>query len=162
MVLDKGYVILLDVLGTDKTIVDAARISYGKGTKVVRGDEKLLRYLIRHGHHNVLEMCEMVFEIKLPIFVARQLIRHRTFNVNEISARYSVLEDEFYTPEYWRKQSQKNKQGSDGELDLSTEYYQTECNHLFSIYGAYTEEGVTREQARIILPLSTYTKWIWK
>lgn len=161
-VLDKGYVKLIDKMGTDKTIVNAARTSYGKGTKTVRDDENLLRYLMRHHHSGPFEFCEMTFEMKLPIFVARQLIRHRTFSVNEISARYSELPEEFYIPKVWRKQTTKNKQGSEGEVEFDINYYETECNHLFSIYGAYLEEGMTREQARMVLPLSTYTKWVWK
>jgi len=161
-VLDKGSIELLDIMGSDLEIVNAARVSFDGKKK--SSDKNLIYYLMEHGHLSPFEMCEMKFRVVLPIFVARQWVRHRTANINEVSARYTELEDNFYTPEKLRGQDKVNKQGSEGELNSEEmlDYYDTECNHLFSIYGAWLEEGVAREQARCILPMSTYTKWIWK
>ncbi len=162
--LDKGFVRLVDVMGNDAAIVQAARVSYGEGTKTINEDRGLIRYLLRHKHTSPLEMVEFKFHIKIPIALARQHIRHRTANVNEMSARYSVMPDEFYLPIAIRGQSDKNKQCSEGILDHS---------HFSAIlaessYEAYTdyenaiENGVSREMARLILPVNLYTEMYWK
>jgi thymidylate synthase (FAD) len=117
--LDKGFVRLVDVMGNDSAIVQAARVSYGEGTKTVNEDRGLIRYLLRHKHTSPLEMVEFKFHLKMPIYIARQHIRHRTANVNEMSARYSVMPDEFYLPSAIRGQSDKNKQCSEGTLEHS-------------------------------------------
>ena len=116
-VLDKGFVGLVDYMGTDNSVVQAARVSYGTGTKKVQEDRGLKRYLMRHEHTTPFEMCEVKFHIRLPIFVMRQLIRHRTAQVNEYSGRYSVMTDEFYVPKKFEKQSKTNMQGRDESLD---------------------------------------------
>jgi thymidylate synthase (FAD) len=151
----------------DAQIVRAARVSYGKGTKTVRDDEKLIRYLIKNEHWSPFEMVEFKFHVKAPIFVARQWFRHRTGSVNEISGRYSVLEDEFYIPEKWRLQDTKNRQGSQGELDELTNEYATDAytealDYAYKAYEALLSAGVAREMARMVLPLSTYTQFYWK
>lgn len=151
----------------DAQIVRAARVSYDKGTKTVRDDEKLIRYLIRNEHWSPFEMVEFKFHVKAPIFVARQWFRHRTGNVNEISGRYSVLEDEFYIPEKWRLQDTKNRQGSQGELggltnEYATDAYTEALDYAYKAYEALLSAGVAREMARMVLPLSTYTQFYWK
>ncbi|AYJ73916.1 thymidylate synthase [Thermus phage phiLo] len=151
----------------DAQIVRAARVSYGKGTKTVREDEKLIRYLINNEHWSPFEMVEFKFHVKAPIFVARQWFRHRTASVNEVSARYSVVEDEYYVPEYWRLQDTKNKQGSVGRLDeeangYATEVYLKVMEEAFRSYEELLASGVAREMARMVLPLSTYTQFYWK
>ncbi|ABU96972.1 thymidylate synthase [Thermus phage P74-26] len=151
----------------DAQIVRAARVSYGKGTKTVRDDEKLIRYLLKHEHWSPFEMVEFKFHVKAPIFVARQWFRHRTASVNEISARYSVVEDEFYTPHKWRLQDTKNKQGSVGELDELTNAHATDAYTeavamAFQAYEALLQAGVAREMARMVLPVSVYTQFYWK
>jgi thymidylate synthase (FAD) len=168
--LDKGFVRLVDMMGDDSSIVQAARVSYGKGTKTVSEDRNLIRYLMRHRHTSPFEMVEYKFHIKLPIFVARQWIRHRTANVNEYSGRYSVMPDEFYlpSPEDVRKQSRTNKQGrSDEPINIETanefiEDLQKTQNLLYEKYNWYLSKEIARELARINLPLSTYTEWYWK
>jgi thymidylate synthase (FAD) len=168
--LDKGFVRLVDMMGDDSSIVQAARVSYGKGTKTVSEDRNLIRYLMRHRHTSPFEMVEYKFHIKLPIFVARQWIRHRTANVNEYSGRYSVMPDEFYlpSPEDVRKQSRTNKQGrSDEPINIETanefiEDLQKTQNLLYEKYNWYLSNEIARELARINLPLSTYTEWYWK
>lgn len=168
--LNYGFVRLIDIMGDDSSIVQAARVSYGKGTKTVNEDRGLIRYLMRHRHTTPFEMVEFKFHIKLPIFVARQWIRHRTANVNEYSGRYSEMKDEFYIPELEqiRFQSQINKQGrSEETLDENTskEILQLlKANQLKSYedYKALLDKGLTREIARITLPLSNYTEWYWK
>lgn len=168
--LDKGFVRLIDVMGDDSSIVQAARVSYGKGTKTIREDRALIRYLMRHRHTSPFEMVEFKFHVKLPIFVARQWIRHRTANVNEYSGRYSVMPDEFYlpNPEVVCKQSKKNKQGRGSEpIDFTTsEQFISDLEQiqktLYEKYNKYLEKEIARELARIILPLSTYTEWYWK
>lgn len=168
-VLDKGFVELVDTMGTDASIVQAARVSYGKGTKHVKNNRGLIRYLYRHQHTTPFEMCEMKFHIKQPIFVARQWIRHRTASINEISGRYSVMVDEFHEPTLLRAQSNTNKQGSSDEVvDLEDDqwaaFMQTPQD-AFDQYNLLVEDGgpnVAREQARIHLPLSTYTQFYWK
>lgn len=168
--LDKGFVRLVDFMGDDSSIVQAARVSYGEGTKTVNEDRGLIRYLLRHKHTTPFEMVEFKFHIKLPIFIARQWIRHRTANVNEYSGRYSEMKDEFYLPDITqiRHQSTLNKQGRSEEvLDPETSqeiidkmlYIQKD---LYSNYKDFLDEGLAREIARINLPLSNYTEWYWK
>ncbi len=168
-VLDDGFVRLVDYMGSDESIVQAARVSYGKGTKKVNEDRGLIRYLMRHRHSTPFEMCEIKFHVRVPMDTWRQWIRHRTANVNEYSTRYSVAIDSAQTtlPGEWRVQSGGNKQGSDGFLDLETgkkltqkeKELQTLTN---SIYQERLELGVAREQARKDLTLATYTEAYWK
>lgn len=168
--LDKGFVRLVDVMGNDDSIVQAARVSYGSGTKKVHEDRGLIRYLMRHQHTTPFEMVEFKFHVKLPIFVARQWIRHRTANVNEYSGRYSEMKDEFYIPEeqYLRKQSVTNKQGRSDEGFDSHEAseiltsFQNHADTSYAHYEALLAKGVAREIARIVLPVSNYTEWYWK
>jgi thymidylate synthase (FAD) len=180
-VLDHGFVRVIDYFGDDAAIVQAARVSYGKGTKKVSDDRNLIRYLMRHRHSTPFEMCEIKLHVKLPIFVARQWIRHRTANVNEYSARYSILDREFYVPvpAQLAKQSRTNRQGrgdvlegSQAEAALSTiESLSTDA------YAAYTQllnedqqgnvldparDGLARELARMVVPTNFYTQWYWK
>ncbi|MBX3042573.1 MAG: FAD-dependent thymidylate synthase [Candidatus Kapabacteria bacterium] len=168
--LDKGFVRLIDVMGDDAAIVQSARVSYGKGTKSVNEDRGLIRYLMRHKHTSPFEMVEFKFHVKLPIFIARQWIRHRTANVNEYSGRYSEMKDEFYVPEISeiRTQSTINKQGRADESlpEESTsrilEILNNRNSQSFSEYSEMLELGLAREIARINLPLSNYTEWYWK
>ncbi len=169
-VLDHGFVRLVDFMGSDAAIVQGARVSYGKGTKKVSEDRELIRYLMRHRHTSPFEMVEFKFHVKLPIFIARQWIRHRTANVNEYSGRYSVMKDEFYVPEAdeIRFQSTVNKQGRSAE-EVPEQLKQNYLDYLASshkdCYGKYREfidAGLAREIARIALPLSLYTEWYWK
>lgn len=151
-------------MGDDSAIVQAARVSYGEGTKTINEDRGLIRYLLRHKHTSPLEMVEFKFHIKLPIALARQHIRHRTANVNEVSARYSVMKEEFYLPSTVRGQSDKNKQCSEGEL-LDSEFpllLEQFSNHAYEEYLQAIKEGVSREQARLILPVNIYTEMYWK
>lgn len=168
--LDKGFIRVIDVMGDDSSIVQAARVSYGKGTKSVNEDRGLIRYLLRHRHTSPFEMCELKIHVKMPIFVARQWIRHRTANLNEISARYSVMENEFYTPELEDlcEQSKSNKQGRDNPIDIENA---TKIQHImeklnstaFSEYEKLIEENnLARELARTVLPVSLYTEMYWK
>ena len=168
-VLNDGYVRLVDYMpreNLDEAIVDSARVSYGKGTKTSRGTRGLLRYLIRHWHNTPLEMVSFKFQIKLPIYIARQLMRHRTCSVNELSARYSVVEEQAYEPDDLRGQSQVNKQCSDGVLEeLPSSVKENMSAHIkssFDIYNTLLGYGVSREQARGVLPQSTYTSIVWK
>lgn len=179
-ILDHGFVGLVDVMPNehgagDAAIVQAARVSYGAGTKSVRNDRGLIRYLLRHRHTTPFEMVEFKFHLKLPIFVARQHIRHRTANVNEYSGRYSVMSSDFYVPELenLKPQSKSNRQGRGGEIsEEKSQEYQTLMSDVFSnAYRAYetllgddTEEnpGVARELARAVLPVSNYTEMYWK
>ena len=168
--LNAGFVRLIDYMGGDESIVQAARVSYGKGTKTVNEDRGLIRYLMRHMHTTPFEMVELKFHVKLPIFVARQWIRHRTANVNEYSGRYSVMKDEFYIPEHHaiHFQSLRNKQGRKEEdvpaelqakvLDILTASQQ----QMYTEYEQMLESDIARELARINLPLSLYTEWYWK
>jgi thymidylate synthase (FAD) len=172
-VLDHGFVGLVDHMGSDNAIVQAARVSYGAGTKQVQDDRNLIRYLMRHEHTTPFEMCEVKFHIKLPIFVMRQLVRHRTASMNEYSARYSVLTDEFYIPELEQiqKQSTTNKQGrEEAEWDWQDK---RNVQHAFqrSFHNAYKEyasllgeedNGLARELARSVLPVGGYTELYWK
>jgi thymidylate synthase (FAD) len=168
--LDKGFVRLIDVMGDDAAIVQAARVSYGSGTKKVLEDRGLIRYLLRHAHTTPFEMVEFKFHVKLPIFVARQWIRHRTANVNEYSGRYSEMKDEFYTPNPndIRPQSVLNKQGrseetlSDGMAEQAANAFKAGQDEAYAQYQEFLEQGIAREIARINLPVSNYTEWYWK
>ena len=169
-VLDHGFVRLVDYMGSDQAIAQAARVSYGEGTKKVTEDRGLIRYLLRHRHTSPFEMVEFKFHIKLPIFVARQWIRHRSASVNEYSGRYSVMKEEFYTPQPAdiRFQSTVNKQGRSEEI-VPDEMKERFLSHLdksnkesFGQYSQFVDEGLARELARIDLPLSLYTEWYWK
>jgi thymidylate synthase (FAD) len=167
-VLDHGYVKLVDSMGDDSKIVSAARTSYDKGTKTVRQDAALIDYLLRNFHTSPFEMVEFTFEMQLPMFVARQMIRHRTASVNEVSARYSELEDTYYVPALDRlcTQSSDNKQGSSATVVDNPELLQNEivkCSEeAFATYRQLLDAGLSRELARIVLPVNTYTKWVWK
>ena len=179
-VLDKGFIRIVDYMGNDSSIVQAARVSYGKGTKKKSLDEGLIRYLLRHKHTTPFEMCEIKLHVKLPIFIARQWIRHRTANVNEYSARYSILEDEFYIPKIANlaEQSSSNKQGRGKKIneDLAAKIIKilkddsTRCynNYLWMLNENNTQgydetrDSLSRELARINLTLNTYTEWYWK
>jgi thymidylate synthase (FAD) len=169
-VLDHGFVRLVDYMGDDAAVVQAARVSYGKGTRESREDRGLIRYLMRHRHTTPFEMCELKMHIKLPMFVARQWIRHRMASVNEISARYSVLDREFYLPaaQDLAAQSSQNKQGRGEELEeASAEQVRSlmveEAHRAHALYGRLLEdEGLARELARMTLPVSWYTQWYWK
>ena len=168
--LDKGFVRLVDYMGSDAAIVQAARVSYGAGTKKVSEDRGLIRYLMRHAHTTPFEMVELKFHVKLPIFVARQWIRHRTANVNEYSGRYSVMRDEFYLPEATqiRPQSINNKQGRSDEALPGAEasdilaLLERGQKNAYEDYEALLEKDFARELARINLPVSQYTEWYWK
>ncbi len=180
-VLDHGFVRVVDYMGNDASIVEAARVSYGSGTRTRRSDRGLIRYLMRHRHTTPFEMCELKLHVKLPIFVARQWIRHRTANVNEYSARYSVLDREFYVPEraHLAAQSAVNRQGRGAVLDGA------EADHVLRLlrgdalraYEDYLDlmnrdeagnardaarQGLARELARMNLPVNFYTQWFWK
>src|SRR5215212_1283293 len=173
---DHGLVALVDVMprfapvgkSADFAIVQAARVSYGHGTKQVNEDRGLIRYLARHRHTTPFEMVEFKFHHVMPIFVARQWIRHRTANVNEYSARYSVVKDRFYHPgvENIRKQSATNRQGGTEQMDSLTAQefcdYLDEVEKSYEKYEQFIERGVAREIARIALPASVYTEWYWK
>lgn len=159
-VLDKGYVKLVDIMGNDWTPVEAARVSYNAGLKGEEQDTKLMKYLLRNGHTSPFEMVEIMWEVKAPIFVARQWVRHRTANWNEVSARYTEV-DEFYIPDKWRGQDTKNKQGSVGTAFTEEDYYVT-CLRSLETYRGMLRDGVSREMARMVLPQSMYTKWVWK
>ena len=162
-----GYVKLLDWMGTDHDVVAAARVSYEKGNRQVKDDEKLIDYLLSHEHTTPFEMVETKWEVKLPIFVARQWIRHRTASVNELSARYSVMDDEFGLSEELRLQDTKNKQSSSGILEGEDEYSilgkrQEVVDFAYEVYEETIAHGVGREQAREVLPVAIMTKWVWK
>lgn len=168
--LDKGFIRLIDVMGDDSSIVQAARVSYGTGTKKVHEDRGLIRYLLRHLHTTPFEMVEFKFHVKLPIFVARQWIRHRTANVNEYSGRYSEMKDEFYVPslDQIRPQSVANKQGRGEEAfpqeqaEAIADRMRTTQDGLYDEYQDLLGENLAREIARINLPVSNYTEWYWK
>jgi len=180
-VLDSGFIRVIDYMGDDSAIVQSARVSYGEGTKKVSNDKGLIRYLMKNWHTTPFEMCEIKFHIKLPIFIARQWIRHRTANVNEYSARYSILDKEFYIPrpEHMSTQSTTNKQGRGGNLskkdtekfikilkddaDRNYKHYENMLNENQN--GKIIDDnktGLSRELARINLTLNTYTQWYWK
>jgi len=168
--LGKGLIRLVDYMGADESVVQAARVSYGRGTTKRSRDRHLIRYLMRHKHTTPFEMIETKWHAKMPIFVARQWVRHRTASINEYSGRYSVMPDEFYvpTPERVQLQSTANRQGS-GDAEVPSELQQrvldiltSDANQVFSHYNEMEEENITRELARIGLPLSAYTEWYWK
>jgi thymidylate synthase (FAD) len=180
-VLDHGFVRVVDYMGGDDSVVQAARVSYGKGTKGVRDDRALIRYLLSHGHTTPFEMAELKLHVKLPIFVARQWIRHRTASVNEYSARYSVLDEEFYVPsgDAVAAQSSSNRQGrgdtlSDEANRHATALIELNARRAYEDYlqllnedraGTVIDEsrqGLARELARSVLPVSYYTQWYWK
>jgi len=169
-VLDYGFIRLVDYLGGDDRIVQAARVSYGKGTKTVREDRKLIHYLLKHEHMSPFEQVVFTFHIKMPIFVARQWVRHRTARINEISGRYSVMENEFYLPrrEDVCFQSTANRQGrSDEELpedlqDRVLHLLKQSYEQVYSGYSAMIDDNISREVARINLPLSLYTQMYWQ
>lgn len=172
-VLDHGFVRLVDYMGDDAAICQAARVSYGRGTKSVQNDEGLIRYLMRHWHSTPFEMCEAKFHVKLPVFVARQWIRHRTANVNEYSARYSILDREFYIParEDLAAQSVVNNQGrgetlSDDEAERVLSWLKDDATRAYDHYEAMIsqegQQGLARELARMNLPANIYTQWYWK
>jgi thymidylate synthase (FAD) len=180
-ILDHGFIRVVDYMGNDTSIVQAARVSYGKGTKKVSTDAGLIKYLMRHWHSTPFEMCEIKYHVKLPIFIARQWIRHRTANVNEYSARYSILDKEFYLPktENLAAQSQSNRQGRGDVLQgeqatkvlnlLKNDAEQTYNNYEMMLNERYDgsvinekEVGLARELARMNLTLNTYTQWYWK
>ena len=164
---DLGFVKLLDIMGSDEEVENAARISYGKGTRKVSQTRNLIRYLIRHKHTSPLEMCEVKFHIKLPIFIMRQLVRHRMANLNEYSGRYSIMSDEFYLPEadYLQKQSTTNNQGRE-EVIPNKGLLQFEFNRIYDgaqiAYENLLNHELTKELARAVLPVANYTECIWK
>ena len=180
-ILDHGFIRVIDYMGNDTSIVQSARVSYGKGTKKVSTDSGLIKYLMRHWHSTPFEMCEIKYHVKLPIFIARQWIRHRTANVNEYSARYSILDKEFYLPEpmHLAAQSQSNRQGRGdvlngenakkvlellkGDAEQTYNNYETMLNERYD--GSIIDKdarGLARELARMNLTLNTYTQWYWK
>ena len=180
-ILDHGFIRVIDYMGNDNSIVQAARVSYGKGTKKVNTDSGLIKYLMRHWHSTPFEMCEIKYHVKLPIFIARQWIRHRTANVNEYSARYSILDKEFYLPskENLAAQSTNNRQGRGnvisggqaeevlrllkGDAERTYKNYEEMLNERYD--GSVIDEsktGLARELARMNLTLNTYTQWYWK
>ena len=172
-VLDHGFIRVVDYMGDDAAICQAARVSYGKGTKSVQNDEGLIRYLMRHWHSTPFEMCEVKLHVKLPVFVARQWIRHRTANVNEYSARYSILDREFYipAPEHIAAQSVVNNQGrgealTGAEAARVLDILKTDSERSYDNYQAMISDdgqrGLARELARMNLPTNIYTQWYWK
>lgn len=182
-VLDHGFIRVVDYMGNDSSVVQAARVSYGAGTKKINADKALINYLLAHRHTTPFEMCEIKFHIKLPIFIARQWIRHRTASVNEYSARYSIMEDEFYIPkaDHLAAQSKINHQGRDESKILnaaeqkkvleilkndSTKCYQNYLEMInqdsFGNVANENNEGLARELARMNLTLNCYTQWYWK
>ena len=172
-VLDHGFVRVIDYMGDDAAICQAARVSYGKGTKSVQNDEGLIRYLMRHWHSTPFEMCELKLHVKLPVFVARQWIRHRTANVNEYSARYSILDREFYipAPDKVAAQSVVNNQGrgevlTGAEAAQVLEILKADSTRAYDNYEAMIsqegQQGLARELARMNLPANIYTQWYWK
>lgn len=179
-VLDHGFIRVIDYMGDDSAIVQAARVSYGRGTKKVSEDRALIRYLMRHWHTTPFEMCEIKLHVKLPIFVARQWVRHRTANINEYSARYSILDREFYTPspDQLASQATANRQGRGAVLDEEQAAHvlyllRDDAERSYATYRRLLNDaedpdhdpdrtGLSRELARIGLSLSTYTQWYWK
>ncbi len=172
-VLDHGFIRVIDYMGDDAAICQAARVSYGKGTRSVSNDEGLIRYLMRHWHSTPFEMCEIKLHVKLPVFVARQWIRHRTANVNEYSARYSILDREFYipAPEQVAAQSEVNNQGRGAVLEGEEaarvlDILKGDSTRAYDNYQAMIsdqgQQGLARELARMNLPANIYTQWYWK
>ena len=167
--LSHGFVVLVDYMGDDAAVVQAARVSYGAGTRTVRDDRGLIRYLLRHGHTTPFEMVELKFLIRLPIYIARQWIRHRTASVNEYSARYSIVPDEYELPAPGEvhRQSARNRQGRGEPLDPAVgESFRADVDRIsqeaYQAYQRALSQGVARETARMLLPVSFYTQWYWK
>jgi thymidylate synthase (FAD) len=160
-ILEQGYVRYIDHMGSDLRIVEAARISYKSPSKGEEQDKKLLQYLYRHRHTSPFEQCSITYNIKMPIFIMRQFVRHRTFRLNEWSARYSELKDEFYVPSEWRSADKKNKQGSE-TADLDHKKISAEVkafnDHAYKTYQNLLNQGVARELARTVLPVSIFTE----
>ncbi len=170
-VLNHGFVRLVDYLGSDARIVEAARVSYGPGTKTAREDKGLIDYLIRHRHTSPLEQVVFTFHVKMPIFVARQWVRHRTARMNEISGRYSIMRDEFYVPDpqHVHYQSESNRQGRDENKAVPPEdiekfiaKFEQINREAYGHYKGMLDDGISRELARIALPLSLYTEFYWQ
>lgn len=169
-VLDHGIVRVVDYMGGDEAIVQMARVSYGNGTKSVNEDRGLIRYLIRHRHTSPLEGCELKLHLKMPIFVARQWVRHRTASMNEVSARYSEMKDEFFVPQPQdvHIQSSTNKQGSElGGIEIGAQesfagYVKSFSRDSFELYLDALDKNISREMSRIVLPLNLYTEFYWK
>ena len=174
-VLDHGFVRYVDHMGDDKRILEFARVSYKSGSKGDEADKKLLHYLWKNRHTSPFESVKITLNIKMPIFVMRQYVRHRMQNLNEVSARYTELPNEFYIPKVWRKQDTKNKQGSiveenwnplfvlhqyhsGSEISTATEVVERHCKFSYELYQMLLEKGIAREQARIVLPLNIYTE----
>ncbi len=168
-VLDKGFVRLVDYMGGDERIVQAARVSYGSGTKSYRQDRGLIHYLIKNWHTSPFEQVQLTFHTKMPVFVARQWVRHRTARLNEISGRYSIMKDEFYVPdpEHVKFQSESNKQGRGDTVPFDEamaiiKQFEDEQRSNYDNYMKLVDSGVARELARANLPLSLYTEWYWQ
>lgn len=168
-VLDHGFVELVDSMGDDNRIAQSARVSYGTGLKGPEQDAKLVRYLLRNAHTSPFEQVVFTFHMSMPIFVARQIVRHRTARLNEISARYTELEDKFYIPKLERIQGQgkENKQGSSGSLEIedascARDKIAMNSRDAYEYYQELLELGVSRELARMVLPLNIYTRWYWQ
>jgi thymidylate synthase (FAD) len=166
-VLDHGSIELIDWMGTDTEICCAARISTGGSIKSPEEDARLISYLIENVHTSPFEMCEIKLKIKMPLFIARQWMRHRMASINEYSGRYSEMKDEFYVPEIFRKQSMNNHQGSQGVFDNENNLNYSKAitaysKDTFLLYQHLIDQGVSREMSRIVLPLSTYTSFFWK
>lgn len=161
-VLDKGFVRYIDHYGSDQRICEAARISYRSPSKGDDADRKLIAYLYKNKHTSPFEMCKLTINVKLPIFVMRQYVRHRMQNLNEVSARYTELPNEFYIPEKWRAQDTKNKQGSVATNELEHEHLSVlltkACQDAYNTYEFLLERGVAREMARMVLPVNIYTE----
>jgi thymidylate synthase (FAD) len=161
-VLDHGFVRYIDHMGDDERICEAARISYKSPSKGKEQDEKLIAYLWKNKHTSPFEICKITFNIKMPIFVMRQFVRHRMQNLNEVSARYTQLPNEFYIPEKWRKQDIKNKQGSLESDEMAHQNLSNElnlhCSVAYDLYEDMIEKGVAREMARMVLPINIYTE----
>jgi thymidylate synthase (FAD) len=164
-VLDKGFVRLVDFMGGDQGVVDAARVSYGGKSKGEEADRKLIAYLLKHKHETPFEHSVFKFHVKTPIFVMRQWIRHRMASYNEISARYTEVKDEFYIPQRWRAQDVKNKQGSVAaptlDHDALTKAFDAQIKASMDCYQSMLKAGVAREMARMILPVNSYTEFYW-
>lgn len=166
-VLDDGFVKLIDVMGDDGSITEAARVSTGSDNDDPARNRRLLRYLWREGHHSPFEMASMKFHVRAPLFVARQWFRHRTGKYNEQSQRYRKIDESFYVPQEWRLQDTDDKQGSKGTLSgTERTYHHTSyiraCENAFAVYNRAIERGVSREMARMVLPVSTYTEFFYK
>ncbi len=161
--LDHGFLRVVDWMGTDERIAESARISYKSPSKGIEQDEKLIHYLWKNSHLSPFEQCNITLNIKMPIFIMRQFVRHRTFRINEVSARYTELPAEFYIPEVWRKQDTKNKQGSDGEFSDNINWafssdLSRHCEKTYEYYLSMIKNGVSREMARMVLPVNIYTE----